>query len=166
MHRLATLAAVGVLAAASANCSNAREGANSANEIFPLTSVVAPSSHTEARAPGNGNGNGKGGNSNNATTGSSSLDVDIVNDVFPDGYSWGDTVTFEVFTDATNSPIVDLTCSQNGGIVYSAQWPLLPTMTLSSRAWQGGEAQCTATLYYVSYPKSTILNSVNFVAAG
>ena len=161
MHRLATLAAVGVLATASANCSNAREGANSANEIFPLTSVVAPSSHTEARAPGNGHG--RGGNSNSAATNGSTLEVMMVNDAGTTGYSWGDTITFHVVTSETQ-PNVELVCSQNGVPVYGAVWPLTPNPTLSSGAWQGGAAECKATLYPLGDRKN-VLATVAFTAA-
>lgn len=163
MRKLATLAAVGVLAVATANCSNAREGANSANGMFPSTDIVAPSS-LEARAPGSNNGNGKGGNNNNqaGAGGGSSLDVVLVNDVGTAGYSWGDTVTFVVSTSASN-PNVELICSQNGVAVYGTVWPLTPNPTLSSGMWQGGAAECTANLYQLGDRRS-ILATVTFSA--
>src|SRR5687768_17210324 len=112
MHKLATLAAVGALAVTIANCSNAHEGANSANSMFPLTSVVGPSSVNQARASGNDNGKGGNKGNNPAATSDPSLELMMVNDVRTEGYSWGDTITFIVSTSESN-PNVELLCSQN-----------------------------------------------------
>jgi len=163
MHKLATLAAVGVLAVATANCSNAREGANSANDMFPLTNIVAPSSLNEARSPGNGNGKGGNGNNPAGANGGSTLELVMVNDVGTSGYSWGDTVTFNVSTTATE-PNVELLCSQNGVYVYGAVWPLTPNLTLASVAWQRGAAECSAKLFPLGDRKS-ILATLTFTAA-
>jgi hypothetical protein len=37
-------------------------------------------------------------------------------------------------------------------------------MPLSSRAWQSGAANCTATLYYFSGTKKAVLSSIDFTA--
>jgi hypothetical protein len=71
------------------------------------------------------------------------------------GPHFGDTITFDVSTSAPE-PTVGLSCSQNGVSVYRGSagfysgypWPWLQNFTLSSQAWNGGAADCTATLYY------------------
>ena len=162
MHKLATLAAVGVMAVATANCSNAHEGANAANNMFPLTNVVGPSSVSEARAPGNDNGKGGNKANNPAAASGSTLELRMVNDVGTEGYSWGDTITFIVST-SLSDPNVELLCSQNDEYVYGAMWPLTPNLTLSSASWQGGAADCTAKLYPLG-DRRNILATVSFTA--
>jgi hypothetical protein len=95
--------------------------------------------------------------------GGGSLAVVLVTDVNGDGVkSWGDSVTFTVTTSASQ-PSVKLSCSQGGVVVYYSSagfypgypWPWAQTFTLSSGAWTGGAADCTATLYTYngkSYP--------------
>jgi hypothetical protein len=75
----------------------------------------------------------------------------------------GDTLSF-VGTTTAAQPNVELVCSQNGTVVYASlsgwygnQTPVdaagnftTRNMTLSSQAWTGGPADCTATLYYIS----------------
>lgn len=101
---------------------------------------------------GGGKGGGKGGP---RATDPSSLAVVMVEDRDGDGSpDWGDTITFEITTTATDTPYVSLTCSQDGTIVYSAwagfypdyPWPGSRLMPLSSPSWQGGAADCTAVL--------------------
>jgi hypothetical protein len=85
--------------------------------------------------------------------------------------NWGDTVTFNVSTTATTEPTVSLSCSQSGVVVYGATsgfyegypWPWTKYMTLSSGAWTGGAANCTATLFPASN-RSTILATLTFNA--
>jgi hypothetical protein len=68
--------------------------------------------------------------------------------------NWGDTITFNVSTTATTQPYVEVTCSQNGAVVYSAwagfydsyPWPGSQLMPLYSPSWTGGAADCTAVL--------------------
>jgi hypothetical protein len=93
-----------------------------------------------------------------------------------DGSSYGDSVTFAVSTEATNRPFVHLTCSQNGSVVLES-WQAwfygaagVQSFTLgSSRAWQGGAADCTAFLEnWDSYSKNgrtTVLASTSFHVA-
>ncbi len=67
---------------------------------------------------------------------------------------WGQSIRFSVKTDSAE-PHVDLSCTQAGSLVYFAQtgyydgyaWPWTQTFTLSSGAWSGGPADCTAELY-------------------
>ena len=78
---------------------------------------------------------------------------------------WDQQVRFDVSTGgATTQPHVSLKCYQGGTLVYTTQtgyyegypWPWTQTMTLSSRAWTGGAADCTATLYYFSNSDRTV----------
>lgn len=112
-----------------------------------------------AGKPGGGggtSGGGKGGHGGGGTTGgSSSLAVVMVTDLNGNGApNYGDTITFNVTTTATSQPYVEVTCSQNGTVVYSAWagfydgylWPGQRLMPLSSPSWTGGAASCKATL--------------------
>jgi hypothetical protein len=85
---------------------------------------------------------------------------------------WGQRVTFDVATTETDEPHVDLKCSQGGSVVYSATtgfydsypWPWTRTMKLASSAWSGGDADCTATLYYFNGRKTPVLKTLSFHA--
>ena len=85
---------------------------------------------------------------------------------------YGDQVTFNVSTDAYQ-PHVDLVCSQAGTKVYghttgyyaSYPFPSTQLMTLSSQAWTGGAADCTATLYYWDGRHTTVLETLNFAVS-
>jgi hypothetical protein len=84
--------------------------------------------------------------------------------------SWGQQVTFTVESTATSAPNVSVTCSQNGTVVYGAvagyyAWPWTNGLTLSSQAWTGGAASCTASLYYISGTSTVTLGSISFTAA-
>ena len=66
---------------------------------------------------------------------------------------YGDEVTFAVSSSATDKPYVLLNCYQGSSWVYSGQagfypsFPSYPTslnFRLSSSAWAGGSADCTA----------------------
>lgn len=105
--------------------------------------------------------------------GSGTLTLVMVNDTNANGLpNWGDSVRFNVSTTATSEPNVSLTCTQNGAVVYGATtgyyasypWPWTQTMTLSSTAWQGGAASCTAKLYYFSGTSTIDLTSISFQA--
>lgn len=101
---------------------------------------------------------GRGGNSGKPGGGSgSSLTLVPLNST--DGLPhWDQQVRFDVSTSATTEPHVSLKCYQDGDLVYTTQtgyyasypWPWTQTMTLSSRSWTGGAADCNATLYYFS----------------
>jgi hypothetical protein len=101
---------------------------------------------------------GGGGNGGKPSSGSSSLSIQepLVYDANGDGVpNWGDTLTFNISQTATTEPYVDLTCSQNGVVVYGATagffasypWPWTVNMKLGSQMWTGGNAACTAVLY-------------------
>ena len=68
---------------------------------------------------------------------------------------YGQDVTFSVATRATNKPLVQADCRQNGVLVYTHSagfyptypWPESQTFGLHSAAWTGGSADCIAKLY-------------------
>lgn len=114
-----------------------------------------------AAKPSAGSGGHKGGGS----TASGSLALVMVTDLNGDGSpDYGDAITFKVTTTASY-PTVDLRCYQSGTLVYSANagfypsypWPGEQLMPLTSPAWTGGAASCTATL-------NTTLATLNFTA--
>ena len=94
--------------------------------------------------------------------GSSTLNLVLLDST--DGVAnYGERITFEVATTATDKPSVKVACTQAGTVVYRSSagfypdypWPWAQTFSLSSTAWTGGAADCTATLYYYngkSYP--------------
>lgn len=116
---------------------------------------------------GGGNGGPKGG--------SGTLTLRMVTDLNADGApNWRDTIRFDVTTTATTQPHVGVTCRQNGTVVYSAStgyyasypWPWTQNMTLSSQAWTGGSASCTAVLQAYSGTSVSTLGSLSFAAGG
>jgi hypothetical protein len=86
--------------------------------------------------------------------------------------NWGDRVTFNVWTTATNYPVVTVQCYQNE-LVYSASagfypeypWQYAQTFTLRSNAWTGGTAACTATLQYNERKRIIKLKSLDFTVS-
>jgi hypothetical protein len=114
-----------------------------------------------AAKPSGGGGGHRGG--------SSSLTLVLVNS--SDSLAnWGDQISFNVSTTATTEPHVNVTCSQNGAVVYGAAtgyyasypWPWTQTMTLSSQSWTGGAADCTATLQAYNGTSVSTLSTLNF----
>ena len=94
-----------------------------------------------------------GGGGPKPSGGSGSLSLVLLNSA--DGLPhWGQDVTFEASTTATTRPMVSLTCTQGGTLVYSAGaglydgYPWSKVLTLASSMWAGGAASCTARLYY------------------
>lgn len=88
---------------------------------------------------------------------SSALSLVLLNST--DGVAhYGQQVTFEVSTTATDRPYVKLNCYQGSTWVYWASagffdgypWPWTRNFTLSSDYWTGGPADCTAEMYSVS----------------
>jgi len=122
-----------------------------------------------------GKGGGPGGGGNTGGGGGTITGPVMVTDANGDGMAnYGDTVTFNVSTTATSTPYVDLTCSQNGAMVYSATsgyfpsypWPWTKDMNLASQMWTGGQASCTATLYtFNSKARKQTLATLSFTAA-
>jgi hypothetical protein len=115
--------------------------------ILMLSLALVPSAF--AGKGSSGGGGHKGG------SGSSSLTLKLVTDQNGNNVpNWGDTITFNVSTTATTQPYVEVTCSQNGSVVYSAwagfyasyPWPGSQLMPLYSPSWTGGAADCTAVL--------------------
>jgi hypothetical protein len=84
--------------------------------------------------------------------------------------NWGETVTFDVSTNATNYPFVALNCYKNTTLVLSGSagffpsypWPSTQDFTLRSNVWSSGAADCTATLYSVDGGKETVLGTLDF----
>ena len=83
---------------------------------------------------------------------------------------WGERITFDVSTTATEQPQVDVNCHQGGTLVYktstgyyeSYPWPWTQVMTLESGAWTGGAADCVARLYYSGGRKIVTLATLGF----
>jgi hypothetical protein len=163
MKRFVILASVVVLAAASANCGNSERN------------VLSPSSvNDDAAARSSNKGGGKGTPGGGGTTdGSGSLTLVMYTDNNGNGLpNYGDTVTFNVSTTATTKPIVKLACYQGGAVVASGSGDFFDSplgswtqfMTLSSRSWTSGAADCTATLGYTNLSNGSFvtITSITF----
>jgi hypothetical protein len=132
--------------------------------------VLAMAAPAFAGKGGQGRGKGGGGKPDRGT---STIAIVMVTDANSDGHAnWGDQISFDVTTTATTQPNVNLTCSQNGAVVYGATtgyydgypWPWTQTMTLSSTNWSGGAANCSAVLRYYKGSKTINLASLSFTA--
>jgi len=89
------------------------------------------------------------------------LKVVMADQSFDGAPHWGDRITFEVnTTQAWNQ--VSVVCTQNGEVVYGAVWPYPSILTLSSQAWEGGAADCAATLMAFSGAKATTIGAITF----
>jgi hypothetical protein len=117
------------------------------NRIAVLTAIAAL---TLAGTSAAGNGHG-------ADKASSSISLVVVSDgaaiaSASSTPNYGDEVTFDVSTTATDYPYVHLECFQNGSLVGEAWEGFFDaalgdrTFTLWAPQWSGGEAECTATL--------------------
>jgi hypothetical protein len=103
-----------------------------------------------------GGGKGGGGHGGSTTTYSGSFvgtNPVLVTDANGNGSpDYGDQVTFNVTSNASYY-FVALVCTQNGTTVeqqtngFYVGWPWSKNYTLTSTAWSGGAASCTATLY-------------------
>jgi hypothetical protein len=166
MRRLAILASVVALAAASANCADTPGQANSIAGIGPSVMAAASDATFSTLAKG-----GKPA----LTVGDSTINLVALDST--DGVAYfGQHATFDVNTTATASPWVTVRCSQNGSPVYQ-QSMAMSLGTLYSRtftlgptpAWQSGGADCTATLEnwddYSNKGKITALASTPFSVA-
>jgi hypothetical protein len=140
--------------------------------ITALTFGLIAGTAFAAKGGGGGGGGGKHGGGGNTTNGGS-IALVMVADANANGApNWADTVTFNVSTTATTQPNVDLKCTQNGVVVYGATtgfyadypWPWTQNMTLSSSAWGGGAASCTARLYAFAGSGTTTLATLGFTA--
>jgi len=129
--------------------------------IALLIAALAALLAVPAAFAGKGGGGGKPGGGG-TTGGSSTLTLVLLNST--DGLPhYGQQVTFNVSTTATTQPSVKLECFQGGKLVRTGSagfypeypWPWAQTFSLSSGAWTGGAADCTASMYYYngrSYP--------------
>jgi hypothetical protein len=132
--------------------------------VAALTTLGASAPALAAKGSGGGGKPGGGG-----TTSSSSLKLVLLDSPDADAH-WGGQVKFDVTTTATTQPHVSLSCSQGGTVVYTSQtgyydsypWPWTQTFTLSSGAWTGGAADCTATLYYFTGSKTVNAATLGF----
>jgi hypothetical protein len=69
--------------------------------------------------------------------------------------------------------MVKLQCFQGSTLVYTSSagfypgypWPWAQTFTLSSAAWTGGAASCTASLYYWNGRRYSTLKTLSFSVA-
>ena len=115
-------------------------------------------------------GKGGGGKPGGGGGGSSSSSLSLVLLNSSDGQAhWGQQVTFDVVTTATASPFVSLNCYQGSTWVLTASAGFFPSypwsrdFTLSSGAWPGGAADCTARLYMTKDgSRTTTLATLNF----
>jgi hypothetical protein len=120
------------------------------------------------------NGGGKGGDAGVGKPGgggsSGSTLTLVVLDPDDGGANYGEQVTFQVSTTATDQPQVSALCYQNGILVYSASagfwdgypWPWARNFTLQSSSWTGGAADCKATLEYWDGRRFRDLASLGF----
>lgn len=92
----------------------------------------------------------------------SSVSMHMVADTNGDGGpNWGEQIGFNASSTYTdnNGPWLNLRCTQNGTLVYSAAtgygpnypWPWTRTMILKSETWTSGAADCSARLYGVDF---------------
>ena len=163
MQRVVIVASAVSLLVGSVNCANSIDREHTASLTAPSTLNPA-ADHVVVPA-----GKGGGRNGGDSYRFALMMSADANGNGLPD---WGDTVTFDVSTTASTEPHVDLTCSQNGVLVYSATtgyfatypWPWTQSMTLSSSAWLRGAADCTAQLYYFSGRRTSVIGSIDFTA--
>ncbi len=139
-HTLLALAEAGIIAA------------------LVLTLIVAPALAAK------GGGGKPGGSSGGTGT------ISLVLLESTDGLAhFGQKVTFNVSTTATNMPYVHLQCSQNGALVAEARQGYFETALGNqwfylgpTPAWQGGDADCTAYLEKYTSKGWQVLGSTSF----
>jgi hypothetical protein len=97
-------------------------------------------------------GNGAGPNKSPSSISLVMLNSPALSAAVTSGPHWGDQVTFAISTNATDQPYVFMNCYRDGTRIYNFQagfyaaYPFTKTFTLSSIAWTGGAADCTANL--------------------
>ncbi len=115
------------------------------------TTIAAAAIIALAAAPAHA-AKGGGGKPGPAPDASSTVAVKNVNPA-DTVLNFGDVVTFDVSTTATDTPAVQLDCYQNGVLVMSSaagyypSWPWSSDLRLYSGLWTSGAADCTARLY-------------------
>ena len=119
-----------------------------------------------------GKGGGKGGHS--SAGGGGTVAMVLADDTNGNGVAnYDEKVTFSVATTATTNPQVGLKCYQNGVLVLSGSagfgandhWSWAQVFNLSTTAWTGGAADCTATLYYYNGRGFSTLATTGFSVA-
>jgi hypothetical protein len=119
-----------------------------------------------------GKGGGKGGHTGGG--GGGTISMVLADDTNGNGVAnYGEKVTFTVATTATTNPQVNLKCYQNGVVVLNGSagfgaddpWAWAQIFTLSTAAWTGGAANCTATLSYYNGRGFTTLATTGFPVA-
>jgi hypothetical protein len=124
--------------------------------------VLAPAAFA-GHKPGGGGTGGTGG----STISLAPVIVDVNGNGLP---NWGDTVTFNISTTSTTAPYVNLQCFQNGVLVangwngfFDGALNTTRNFGLTSGAWMGGAADCTANLdMYSSKGAWQVLASTSF----
>lgn len=103
--------------------------------------------------------------------GSSSLSLVLSTDLNSNGVpNWDDTITYNVSTTATSGPQVSTQCYQNGAVVLQGNaafydgnpFAYMDWLQLTSDAWTGGAADCTAKMYYMSHKGTVTLATLNY----
>jgi hypothetical protein len=114
---------------------------------------------------GKSTASGKGG-SGGKPPGGGSATISLVLLNSSDGLAhYGQTVTFNISTTATDQPWVNLKCYRNGALLGEGWAGYFPAslsgrdFLLSSPQWSGGAADCTA---YVTTPQWAVLGSTSF----
>ncbi len=114
-----------------------------------------------------GVGAASGGGKGHVQSTNSSLSLVLLNST-DGGAHWGQQVTFNVSTDATAYPYVNLTCYQSGNLVAEGWAGFFAgalgdrTFGLYSPQWTGGAADCIAYLDMDSNGKWQQLASTSF----
>jgi hypothetical protein len=129
--------------------------------VLAISLALVPAALAGKGKPGGGGGGG----------GSSSLSLVLSTDVNSNGVpNWDDTITYNVSTSATSSPQVSTECYQNGVLVLHGNaafyagnpFAYMDWLQLTSDMWQGGAADCTATMYYMSHKGTVTLATTSF----
>jgi hypothetical protein len=133
--------------------------------IAGLALVLAATTVFAGKGGGTTGGKPSGG-------GSSAMSVDMVADANSDNApNWGDTVHFG-FTTSEPYPVVSVSCSQGGQVVYGDSRPYYSpnvwddpgNFTLSSMAWTSGAADCSAQVKAARHGRVVTLMSTSFQA--
>lgn len=124
-----------------------------------LALALVPAAFAGKGKPGGGGG------------GSSSLSLVLSTDLNSNGVpNWNDTITYNVSTTATTGPQVSTQCYQNGVLVLNGNaafydgnpFAYMDYLQLTSGAWTGGAADCTARMYYMTRKGTTTLATLSF----
>ena len=146
-----------------------------------LTAVILTLIATPALADrgGNGNRNGNGGNGGSRVTGTIALHSDetaaVSTAAETAGPAYGDSVTFDWVLDGKVSPNYHLTigvmCMQGETMVYN--WYGQPDFAFpladqnsTTWYWDGGDAECTASLRYFAHNRIEIVGTTTFAVYG